>query len=91
MQHIDVILFLAIVIIFLGCWITVLYARYSKRVETLENYNQHLKEQREKLLKVLEKNRIIITSDMISDKEEQSWGQKEYEHYKSKQNGILRN
>ena len=90
MEHIDVILFLAIVIIILGCWIIVLYARFSKRIETLEIFNEHLKVQREKLLKVLEKNRIIITSDMISDKEEQSWGQKEFEHYKSKQKWKLK-
>ncbi len=83
MEQIDVILFLAIVIIILGCWIIVLYARFSKRIETLEIYNQHLKDQRESLISYLNKKGISVTPSVFADTEQ--WGQKEFENYKSKQ------
>ena len=83
MEQMQVILFLAIVIIILGCWIIVLYARHSKRIETLEIYNEHLKDQRESLISYLNRKGISVTPSVFSDTEQ--WGQKEFEHYKSKQ------
>ncbi len=99
MEHIDVILFLAIVIIILGCWIIVLYANkgtksnYEVWQEDLGVKNLQLLQENESLKKQIKENQERFENDytqllnrqQLKPIPEMSWGQKEFEHYKSKQ------